>query len=74
MKNWKYNLGGALSGMGHTLGAAGSLPLACGVHSQVLAWTAFAGFVVNAFGDFFSKLFPSNVRAEGAEGAEGEKP
>lgn len=57
--NWKYNIGTALSTLGHSLGGAAGLSLGLGASNHLLGWTAFTGFVTNALGDFLSKLFPN---------------
>jgi hypothetical protein len=62
MKNWRTNLGGALGALGTTLVGVGVVPqLNGGTPSKFLTYVSVAGFVISAFGKFFTALFAADA-------------
>ena len=61
MRSYKSTIGGACSVLGKTLMGAGVLPMvAGGPPSQLLAYIALTGFIIDAFGTFFAHLFSAD--------------
>lgn len=63
MKSWQTTLGGALSALGKTLFAIGVVPQLSGTPNATLTHIALAGYIIDAAGDFFSKLFAADAKA-----------
>jgi len=63
MKNWRTNLGGAISVLGTSLIGFGVLPQLSGVPSKALTYTAFAGFVLSAIGKSVTALFAADSKS-----------
>lgn len=62
MKNWKTNLGGAISVMGTSLIAVGVLGnLTSGPHSSALWYIALFGFICSAIGKGITALFAADA-------------
>ena len=61
MKNWKTNLGGAISVLGTSLIGFGVLPQLSGAPSKLLTYTAFAGFCLSALGKALTALFAADA-------------
>jgi hypothetical protein len=60
MKSWKTTLGGALSAFGKTLFGVGAIPQLAGIHHTFLVYLALLGLIIDAIGDFFTKLFAAD--------------
>lgn len=61
MRSWKSTIGGAFSAFGTTLMGVGVLPMvAGGPPSQLLAYIALTGFILNAIGTFCAHLFSAD--------------
>lgn len=61
MRNWKTNLGGAISITGTTLIATGVVPALADVHSPLLTWIALVGFILSAVGKGLTALFAADA-------------
>ena len=61
MKNWKTNLGGAVSVTGTSLIAVGVLPQLGGLHSNILWWLALIGFILSCLGKGRTALFAADA-------------
>jgi hypothetical protein len=61
MKNWRTNLGGAISVLGTSLIGLGILPQLSGASNKLLTYTAFVGFVLSAFGKAATALFSADA-------------
>jgi hypothetical protein len=61
MKNWRTNLGGAISVLGTSLIGFGILPQLNGVPSKVLTYMAFTGFCLSALGKALTALFAADA-------------
>ena len=62
-KNWKTNLGGAISLLGTSLLGVGILPQIGGANNPVLWWIALVGFILKAIGEFLTALFAADATA-----------
>ena len=61
MKNWRTNLGGAVSVLGTSLIGVGVVPQLAGVPSEFLTYTAIAGFLLSALGKGLTALFAADA-------------
>ena len=61
MKNYRTNIGGAISVLGTSLIGFGVLPQLSGAPSKLLTWTAFAGFILSAIGKAVTALFAADA-------------
>ena len=61
MKNWRTNIGGAISVLGTSLIGFGILPQLAGGPSRLLYWTAFVGFCLSALGKALTALFAADA-------------
>ncbi len=62
MKNWRTNLGGALSSLGTALIGVGVVPQLAGTPSPMLTKVAIGGFVCECLGKFFTALFAADAK------------
>ena len=60
-KNWRTNLGGAISVTGTSMIAVGILPQLGGLHSNILWWIALVGFILSCVGKGLTALFAADV-------------
>jgi hypothetical protein len=61
IKNWRTNIGGAISVLGTSLIGFGILPQLSGAPSKLLTYTAFIGFVLSAIGKAATALFAADA-------------
>ena len=62
MKNWKTNLGGAISVLGTSLIGMGIIPqLGEAAPNAVLKWVVVTGFILSAIGKAITALFSADA-------------
>lgn len=61
-KNWRTNLGGAISVVGTTLLTIGILPQLSGIPYSHQAYVALAGFILSALGKGITALFAADAK------------